>query len=456
MMNTENTPLLTKANGQAAAKKGSGSFTSTRVLAIAGLAVVLFCGAALSPAGTQVSLAMGYYFGPGPLYAQAFYNDRGVGVGQCDDVSCGIGEPDIGEYRYVDNCLAGGGGCIGMTSGCRACSIDNFGTYPKWLPKCPKCIYDKLGKADPAPSVPFSMPNDPLNPAAPSPTPVANSTSPSDSSTPSDVPSDFPDPCVMADNNDQSSPNMFPLDPCGDITWPGSWAGVTIDDISANFNAARSHDTTVTGGSMDISAKYSQIEWDALSFQEKGLWLLNSERSARGIHLFNSIVPELVTISQDFSQYLSGTGGIMHNIATSDWANSQRDVSCDIDGDGKVSPVDRIQCDTKLKDNTETFRFSENLGMTSATSEAEMNEPIAWSIYTWIYADSGSNWGHRHFCLAAMNENNGVSPDEGLLGFGLSQSNAGTYTVMMAADESATWQHPDWDQIRTENIPQPN
>ena len=57
-MNTEKTPLLV-ANGQAGAKKESGSLTSTRVLAIAGLAVVLFCGVAMSPAGTQVSLAMG-------------------------------------------------------------------------------------------------------------------------------------------------------------------------------------------------------------------------------------------------------------------------------------------------------------------------------------------------------------------------------------------------------------
>ena len=57
IMNTEKTPLL--ANSQEDAKKESSSFTSTRVLAIAGLAVVLLCGVAMSPAGTQVSLAMG-------------------------------------------------------------------------------------------------------------------------------------------------------------------------------------------------------------------------------------------------------------------------------------------------------------------------------------------------------------------------------------------------------------
>ena len=72
-----------------------------------------------------------YYFGPGPLYHQPFYNDRGIGVGQCDDITCGPGEADIGEYKYVDNCLGGGGGCIGLTSGCRTCSINNYGTYPK-------------------------------------------------------------------------------------------------------------------------------------------------------------------------------------------------------------------------------------------------------------------------------------------------------------------------------------
>lgn len=266
----------------------------------------------------------------------------------------------------------------------------------------------------------------------------------------------------MQDNRPDTQPNLFPLDPCADISWQGGWAGVTIQDIANNFNVARSHDETVTGPDMDISARYTQDEWDALTIQEKGLWLLNSERDARGIKKFSAIVPELVTISEDFATYLSTTGAIAHNVAIADWTASGRDAACDVDGNGEVSPYDRIKCDARLNANTQFWNFAENLGFTSANSADEMNEPIAWSIYSWIYDDSTSDWGHRHFCLASTVESNNAAgtpesaQNEGLLGFGVHQGTAGTFTVMMGADESPTWEHPDWDTLRTEDIPAPN
>lgn len=260
----------------------------------------------------------------------------------------------------------------------------------------------------------------------------------------------------MVDNSQPGYPNLYPLDPCADIEWQGGWVDNTIEAIAANFNLARSQDSTVTGPDMDISAKFTQAEWDALDFQKKGLWLLNSEREARGIAKFSAIVPELVTISQDFAQYLADTGTFGHNVAVADWTSSFRDPACDVDGDGQVSPYDRIKCVPKLKDNTEFWAFAENLAMTSASSAAEMNEPMAWSIYSWIYDDSSSSWGHRHFCLSATAENNGADNDEGLVGFGEIQGSTGTFVVMNAADESATWQHPAWDTLQTSDLPTPN
>ena len=60
---------------------------------------------------------------------------------------------------------------------------------------------------------------------------------------------------------------------------------------------------------------------------------------------------------------------------------------------------------------------------------------------------SGSGWGHRHFSLAALNNNAGSADSEGLLGFGTFQGSGGSYEVMNVADEKATWDYTTADNI---------
>ena len=60
---------------------------------------------------------------------------------------------------------------------------------------------------------------------------------------------------------------------------------------------------------------------------------------------------------------------------------------------------------------------------------------------------SGSAWGHRHFSLAALNNNAGSADSEGLLGFGTFQGSGGSYEVMNVADEKSTWDYTTSDNI---------
>ena len=59
--------------------------------------------------------------------------------------------------------------------------------------------------------------------------------------------------------------------------------------INEKFDAGRAADPTVRGG-LDIP--YTQTQWNALTDQEKGLWILNKERADRGIAPYTAVVQE--------------------------------------------------------------------------------------------------------------------------------------------------------------------
>ena len=96
------------------------------------------------PEGFQTAL-LGYKFAPGEIGEQTFLTDNLVPQGGCDFELCGAHEYDVGIFSFVDNCLGGGSGCVGLTSGCRHCTInpEQVGTPMEWLPACPKCICEE-------------------------------------------------------------------------------------------------------------------------------------------------------------------------------------------------------------------------------------------------------------------------------------------------------------------------
>lgn len=225
----------------------------------------------------------------------------------------------------------------------------------------------------------------------------------------------------------------YPADPPGDVTWPWSdWAPAGIETIMEKFNAARAQDPTI---SVDLVIEYTQDEWDSLSDNQKGLYLSNKERVDRGIAPYAAVARQVSDVAQDYATYLLEVEETLaHETTDAKWTGSGRDASfC-------CSPYDRLAA--ALGDEKEFFAYSENLAWTSAGTASTFPEPVAYSVYAWIYDDSGSSWGHRHFSLAELNDNAGEANVEGLAGFGVARSaGGGTYTVMNVADEAAGWDH---------------
>ena len=236
---------------------------------------------------------------------------------------------------------------------------------------------------------------------------------------------------IAADPVDAASGD-YPADPSGDVEWPWSdWAPAKIETIMEKFNAARAQDPTI---SVDLVIEYTQDEWDALSDNQKGLYLSNKERVDRGIAPYAAVAKQVSDVAQDYATYLYEVEQTLtHRPSEATWTGSGRDAS------SCCSPSNRLAA--ALGNEKEFFRFSENLAWTSAGDPSRFPEPVAYSVYAWIYDDAGSGWGHRHFSLAELNDNAGEANVEGLLGFGVARGAAGTYTVMNVADEAAGWDH---------------
>ncbi len=221
--------------------------------------------------------------------------------------------------------------------------------------------------------------------------------------------------------------NFTDVFPSADVKWSASGSGVS--DIAAAFNNARSKDSTI---SKELIMP-SQSEWDTMSNQQKALYLTNRERYDRGIKPFEGVDANVVSVAQNYAQLLYDTGKFGHTEDGSPW--------------NRLDSVDLI------KNNKDFFAYGENLAA-MAGSNYQTN-PIAKSIYMWIYDDSGSAWGHRKFSLATLDDNSGEAGAEGLIGFGIVEGdNYGLYegwkssiVVMNAFDPSSSWNHTNTQKV---------
>ncbi|WOC39419.1 Ig-like domain-containing protein [Polaribacter sp. HL-MS24] len=254
------------------------------------------------------------------------------------------------------------------------------------------------------------------------------------------------------DNYAQDSNNNFLPIPSGlsDRDWAGTTVSATVNEIESNFTAARSLDSSVyqehktfeipqslkvkvcpDGGSSCLDG--DKIEkWFLLSIQEKGLFILNSERAARGLPTFQGVSTEVVDIAQQYADALANrNNGLSHNL------------SLTINGVQTSTPWERLASNQTISNHSEFYGFAENLAYT-ANNPQESNIPIEHAIYLWNYNDSSSNWGHRNFNLSILNDNSGNEYEEGLIGFGVKkvvQSDGWIkyYTVMNVIDPDSTW-----------------
>ena len=219
--------------------------------------------------------------------------------------------------------------------------------------------------------------------------------------------------------------------PSNDIKWSSSTEDVKA--IQDAFNYAREKDST-------ISKKLimpSQAKWDVMDNQEKALFLLNKERYDRKIKPFEGINKDVIDVAQKYSNLLYSKGKFGHQ------------------EDG--TPWERLKTKDSIKNNQDFFKYAENLYVAGSSSEYTKNS-IAKAIYSWIYDDKGSSWGHRKFCLAVgLKDNSGKDGMEGLIGFGIKTGNdykyanysilKSTIIVMNVFDPGKDWDHKDTNRV---------
>ncbi|MBK8944021.1 MAG: T9SS type A sorting domain-containing protein [Ignavibacteriae bacterium] len=192
-----------------------------------------------------------------------------------------------------------------------------------------------------------------------------------------------------------------------DISWsPGNFN--TVADIEAAFENGRIQENVQLNP--DISTDLvmpSQVDWDAKSHSEKALYLINAERVARGLLPFEAVSNNIVTIAQNYADFLRTNNLFGHNL--------------------NGSPSDRLNSDPSISGCSESgWIFGpENLSNYASTNPDPPALPIERAVYGWIYADAGSTWGHRNTCFALFNNNFGSALNEGFIGVGYSQ---GAYT----------------------------
>ncbi|MBL7977540.1 MAG: T9SS type A sorting domain-containing protein [Bacteroidetes Order II. Incertae sedis bacterium] len=252
-----------------------------------------------------------------------------------------------------------------------------------------------------------------------------------------------------------------PPDLIDDITWSAGTS--TVTDISNAFNAGRRGEETQLGLTSNILGNLtmpSQSVWDAMSFNEKGFFLVNAERTARanvnyggmavkGLPL-EGINDELTNTAQSYADYLISVNQFAHN------ATPAHPLGLD--------PFTRVE-NTIPANCREFIAYSENLAaFWSSGSSNPM--PIERAIFGWIYEDKGSAWGHRRLVLiqdyqlggsagdtTGFDNNYGTSSSEGFLGFavanhaaynpfGFSGMNMGTVIVMLIFDPQPTCSVP--------------
>jgi hypothetical protein len=246
--------------------------------------------------------------------------------------------------------------------------------------------------------------------------------------------------CPSTTQTDSEFNDTFVSNSINDIKFSQSeFLPLTVAQIAAVFNLARANDPTV---STDLQMP-TQTQWNAMSASQRALYLLNSERCARGLIPFEGVEPKVITVAQNFANHIASTHNMAHQAdGRTPWQRLEEDADVNTSAGG----------------NADYFRYAENLAYQAVTSST-IYEPTAKSIYWWMYEDKGSAYGHRNFILAkGLVENSGNSDGEGLIGIGqkaaVYTASSGSvfnrvYTVLNAFDPNGSW---DLSNIETVTI----
>lgn len=213
---------------------------------------------------------------------------------------------------------------------------------------------------------------------------------------------------------------------------PASHPFTSLTNIAAAFNNARTVENgdICPGGACEPNGMQMPINfafpaaYAALSPSEKALFILNAERSARGLAPFVDADADVTQLAQAWAQNIATTNQFAHR------ANAA----------GDLAAICGAACVGQLGGVTENLYGSVGSSTTYILETA---------IYLWMYADrtgggsfSDQMWEHRHALLwNNLSDDHGAAAQEGFVGIGVATNPATgwTFVVWNAADTGANW-----------------
>jgi uncharacterized protein YkwD len=238
-----------------------------------------------------------------------------------------------------------------------------------------------------------------------------------------------------------TAPADYPPDPHYDIPWSANFGA--LSDVVAAFNNARAQENTMLGTFVKPMVAPSESEWAQMSEGERMLWMVNDERTARGLAPLQALETNVNAVAQSYAEWL---------LANNAWGH---------EADGST-PWKRLHANSAIGACHDSLAIAENLYFQGTTNPDGIPLIIEQALYYFMYMDQRSEWGHRHAILwTPYTENSGADGREGYLGVGHAR---GSYTypasgktypytdmiVMNFFDPCATWV-----QKAPEPVPEP-
>lgn len=190
-----------------------------------------------------------------------------------------------------------------------------------------------------------------------------------------------------------------------------------VSDIQSAFNNARTKENQQLGTSLPQLT--FPANWGSLALGERAAWILKKERADRGLLSFTGTDPNVVSVAQSYADYLLKNNKFGHN------------------ADGST-PQARLNQNAVIGKCNDPVYAYENLFVKVSSATADILYELEYGIYTWLYNDAGSAWGHRR-CLLQTNftDNSGATGEEGLFGIGV--ASGGPYK----GDFSQSWNYAE-------------
>jgi uncharacterized protein YkwD len=255
---------------------------------------------------------------------------------------------------------------------------------------------------------------------------------------------------VAAQNipSEVASAQNYPPDLKNDIEWTG--AGDTVAVVQSQFNLARGKENAQLNTLVQPLTMPTQAQWDAKDEGQKALWLINQERTARGLLPLDNVESNVTQVAQAWAEWL---------LANNAWGH---------EADGR-DPKQRLDANANIAACHDFLGVAENLSVSMSDYPTPNKIAVEQAIYSWMYEDAEHSWLHRHAILwTPYTDNSGTTGKEGFIGLGHAR---GAYTfptdpkqirwsntdmiVLNLFDPCATWTYAAPPSVATPPDPEP-